>query len=218
MFVRSITGKSVPGCYYLGMQAAGFVLVGGLSARMGQDKALLSAGSLPLVVQVAGRVAQAAGSVTLVGHPQRYRHLGLECIRDLHPQLGPLAGIEAALDSLRGDFNLIAACDVPDLPIELLHELLRRARQTGAQCVVTRDGAGTVHPLCAVYRSACLPAIQEALKSRRLRLMDLIQELGAAYYDFSAILANVNTPQEWSTSRKRRFACEPAPLGTPHGN
>ena len=49
------------------MQAAGFVLVGGRSSRMGQDKARLPMGSGLLVEEIAAKVAQAASRVTLIG-------------------------------------------------------------------------------------------------------------------------------------------------------
>jgi len=200
------------------MQPAGFVLVGGLSTRMGQDKALLSSGSHPLVIDVAHQVAVAAGSVALVGMPERYQNLGFQCIVDSRPGLGPLGGIEAALQSRRGDLNLIVACDMPGLNVSLLLALLRRAEQTGALCVVIRDSAGVTHPLCAVYRSGCLPVVQRALDTGCLRLMDVIEELCAAPFETDAIVWNVNTPQEWSAWREQQFSIEGAPLALPNGN
>ena len=83
------------------MQAAGFVLVGGQSSRMGRDKARLRIGSGLLVEDVAGKLASCTASVTLVGPPERYADLPFECLPDLRPGLGPLAGIEAALVQLR---------------------------------------------------------------------------------------------------------------------
>ena len=82
---------------------------------MGRDKALLPLRSDPLVKRIASEVAEAAGSVALVGEPQRYRHLGFTCLPDLSPGAGPLGGIETALESGRGEWNLIVACDMPDL-------------------------------------------------------------------------------------------------------
>jgi molybdenum cofactor guanylyltransferase len=81
------------------MQSAGFVLVGGDSSRMGRDKALLPLKSGLLIDEVAGKVADACGTAALIGEPERYRHLGIDCLADLRPRMGPLAGIETALDS-----------------------------------------------------------------------------------------------------------------------
>ena len=199
------------------MQPAGFVLVGGFSTRMGQDKALLPSGQLPLVQHIAQQVASATASVALVGKPERYQHLGLDCITDLRPDLGPLAGIEAALGSQRGDLNLIVACDMPGLTSKFLRALLHHAEQTEALCVVTRDRSGAIHPLCAAYRSSCLPVIERALNARHLRLMDVIEELDAIHFTIADVLWNVNTPQEWSDWRQQYVSPEGAPFALTNG-
>jgi molybdopterin-guanine dinucleotide biosynthesis protein A len=180
------------------MQAAGFVLVGGHSSRMGRDKALLPLKSGLLIQEVAAKVAAAAGTAALIGEPERYRHLGLDCLPDLRSGMGPLAGIEAALESGRGDLNLIVACDMPSLERDWLCRLLLRARETDTLCVASGERSGVVHPLCAVYRSNCLPAVRGALDAGRLRLLDLLHDLGAARLEISTPVWNINTPQEWA--------------------
>jgi molybdopterin-guanine dinucleotide biosynthesis protein A len=188
------------------MQAAGFVLVGGRSSRMGRDKALLRWNSHALVEEVAVKVRSVAGNVALVGPPERYCELGFPCLADVRPGFGPLAGIEAALASGRAELNLIAACDMPGMDLEWLRRLLRGAEQTGAQCTVIRDLEGVVHPLCGVYRHECLPAIRRALDEHRLRLQDVTRELQAAVVEIEGPLVNLNTPQEWMAWQRKRAA------------
>lgn len=184
------------------MQAAGFVLVGGLSVRMGRDKALLPAGSQALVSDVAAKVALATGNVALVGSHIRYQGLGVEQIPDLRPDLGPLAGIEAALASRRGEYNLIVACDMPGLSLGWLRRLLYEAQARSSLSVVLRDEAGTIHPLCAVYHRDCLPIVRSALDARRLKLTDLVYDLKAIFIDVVDAVWNVNTAGEWSAWRR----------------
>ncbi len=195
------------------MRAAGFVLVGGRSARMGRDKALLPWNSRLLIEDMAGTVAAAAGNVALVGESTRYKHLGIDSFRDLRPGLGPLAGIEAALESGRGEFNLILACDMPGVEIGWLSRLLLEAEESGAPCLATRDSGGKVHPLCAVYRSECLPAVQSALDRGRLKLLDLLKDLGAATLETRQTISNINTPEEWTAWRLKE-----ARTSARHGN
>ena len=185
-------------CYHFGMRTAGFVLVGGQSSRMGRDKALLPWNSASLVEDVAATVKAAAGSVTLIGDLSRYRHLGYDCLSDRRPGLGPLAGIDAALSSYRGELNLIAACDMPGLPLTWLKLLLEIAAQSDALCTHLVDSNGVMHPLCAVYRSDCLPMVQNALEEKRLRLTDLLTSLNARSVVVPSPVWNVNTPEEWS--------------------
>ena len=189
------------------MRAAGFVLVGGRSTRMGQDKALLLSRSLPLAKDVANKVAVAAGSVALVGRPERYHGLDLETIPDRRPDSGPLGGIEAALQSGRGELNLIVACDMPGLEVSWLIALLQKARHGEAWCTVARDREGTIHPLCAVYRTVCLPTIQRALDEGRFRVIGLVKEMAADILEIPDMIWNVNTPLEWNRwQRQQQFS------------
>lgn len=185
------------------MLAAGFVLVGGQSSRMGRDKARLPIGAGLLVEEIAAKVANAASRVTLVGPPERYGDLPFECLADLRPHLGPLAGIETALAAGYGELNLIAGCDMPDLAPEWLEEMIFAANRSSALCVVTRDAAGKIHPLCAVYRSECLPLVRRALDHGQLKLLALLKELRAVEMQTSAVIANLNTPQQLAAHGER---------------
>lgn len=180
------------------MQAAGFVLVGGKSSRMGRDKALLPGRSRYLVEEVADAVEAVVGNVVLVGEPNRYRALNYRCIADLRPDLGPLSGIETALASTRSELNLVLACDMPAIDGAQLNALLERAAQSPSPCVATRDAQGRVHPLCAVYKREGLPVVRRRLDEGRLALIDLLEELQAEYVPFHGVVANLNTPDDWA--------------------
>ena len=186
------------------MRAAGFVLVGGRSSRMGRNKALLPWRDSTLVHEIAAKVLAAAGSVALVGPSQFPDAPRFDCVADLRPGFGPLSGIEGALASGRGELNLIVSCDLPLLDTQWLKHLLEEARSRNEKCLMSEDSEGRLHPLCAVYRSDCLPAVRMALDSGHLRLMDVVEELGAAHVRMSAPLWNVNTPEDWE--RYREFA------------
>src|SRR5579871_469780 len=113
--------------YHFSVKWAGFVLAGGRSSRMGRDKALLSFQGVPLVARVAEMVAQAAGSAVVIGDPGKYGGLGYAVVPDRRQGLGPLAGIEAALDFSTADWNLVLACDMPDVSAAFLRALLETA-------------------------------------------------------------------------------------------
>lgn len=187
-----------PSCALTNRTTAGFVLVGGRSSRMRRDKALLAWHSRPLVEYVAHQVAAAAGNVALVGNPKRYGDLGLDCFPDLRPGLGPLAGIETALETKRGELNLIVACDMPGLDTAWLVTLLETAQTSEVPCVATRETTGAIHPLCAVYRNSCLPKVRLALDARSLKLLDLLEDLPTITIETGKTISNINTPEEWT--------------------
>jgi molybdenum cofactor guanylyltransferase len=189
--------KELSGCYYLPMQAAGFVLVGGKSARMGQDKALLLWRSQRLVEIIAARVASVTGTVTLVGRPERYLNVNIPCLSDHRHELGPLAGIEAALETGQGEWNLIVGCDMPDISADALRSVLDQAGQTKALCVAAQDTTGRIQPLCAAYHRRSLPIIRRSLEEGRLKLMNVLEDLQTEYVLVQTKLVNINTPEDW---------------------
>jgi molybdopterin-guanine dinucleotide biosynthesis protein A len=166
---------------------------------MGRDKARLPLKSSLLIEDVTAKLGFVAQNVALIGESQRYRDLPFECLDDLRPGLGPLAGIETALASGRGELNLIVACDMPNIQIDWLRDLVRRAMNHESDCVVCRDTSGAVHPLCGIWRRTCLPRVSSALERGRLRVLELLQELNAVYLPVGASIHNVNTPEEWET-------------------
>ena len=184
------------------MRGAGFVLAGGRSSRMGQNKARLKVGSRYLVEVVAHTVAAVTGSVTLIGDPSSFADLTLECLPDLRPGLGPLGGLEAALASNRGELNLVLGCDMPDIQPTDLKRLLDVAAETSALCTVAVDSAGHRHPRCAVYHRNALPLVRAALDTRRLRLLHLVEELKAVEVHIHSLLSNLNTPEQWTAWKK----------------
>ncbi len=183
------------------MVRAGFVLVGGKSSRMGRDKALLQYAGTPLVRQIAQAVFVAAGSISLVGSPERYGFLGFPVIPDRIPDRGPLSGIEAALSASASEWNLIVACDMPQVSAPFLGELLDRAAASEADCVLPQGPSGMPEPLCAAYHARCLPAISAALLGGVRKVTDALTGLRVSYWPVSESHAfrNVNTPQDWST-------------------
>ncbi len=175
---------------------AGFVLVGGASSRMGRDKALLPWAGLTLVEHVARQVKDAAGCVTLVGSPERYRDLPFPGIPDLRPGAGPLAGIESALAATDALWNAMVACDMPSITAALLSGLFEEAGRTDADCAVPVAPGGRPQPLCAVYHRRCLAAVSAALDGGIRRMSDALAALRAAFVPFEtdAWFANLNRP------------------------
>jgi molybdenum cofactor guanylyltransferase len=195
------------GCYHSGMQLAGFVLAGGLSTRMGRDKAMLDWRGEPLLAHLAREVASVARSVVVLGPPARYQALGFPCWSDLHLGLGPIGALETALHRTSDEWNLLVAVDLPGVDRSLLAGLGRTAFRAGKrQATVIREvessdegGAGSrVHPLCGIYLRSALAAVQDAIRRNDLRMMNLLSRLNPVYHDIPYRLANLNQPEDWS--------------------
>jgi molybdopterin-guanine dinucleotide biosynthesis protein A len=144
------------------MLTAGFVLVGGRSTRMGRDKARLPVDSRLLVELVAHAVAEAAGSVTLLGNPAAFADLLFECLPDLRPGCGPVAGVETALASGRAELNLVVACDMPGIRVADLTRLLAVCEESRTLCALVKDASTR----CARSIAALVCRLQARLSTR----------------------------------------------------
>lgn len=182
---------------------AGFVLAGGRSSRMGRDKALIPYGDHTLLEHIARVVERACGSVVLVGCPERYRALPYPAIEDALPEQGPLGGIQAALCASSAEWNLVVACDMPLITVELLESLLDAVRECAGDCLVPVSPDGRLQPLCALYRRRCLDTVSALLGRGERKMCDAIPQLGAVLLPMSSAEAfrNLNTPQDWSADR-----------------
>ena len=188
------------------MPVAGFVLTGGLSRRMGLDKATLAYRGRTLVESVAEEVLAAAESVTLVGHPERYQHFGMPVLGEEFAGCGPLSGIESALRHATTEWSLIVACDQPGLESGWLRDLVNTAIQHPASGVVVPvDSQSRTHPLCAVWNRGSHPVVREALEAGKYKLINVIAELRAfrLHVQWADKLRNVNTPEDWASVASR---------------
>ena len=181
------------------MSRAGFVLVGGLSSRMGRNKALLPYRGATLLQYLAEIVREAAGSVDVIGDPLRYARFGYPVHPDLVAGCGPAGGIHTALSAGLAEWNLIVACDMPGITVALLQALLDRA-DTGGNCIIPLGPDGQPEPMCAVYHARCLPQIELAIREKRFRMRDLVYELEPVFVSAvdAARLVNINTPVDWA--------------------
>jgi molybdopterin-guanine dinucleotide biosynthesis protein A len=192
-------------------QAAGFILAGGASSRMGRDKALLEVGDLPMLVRTARLLEPLVVSVTVIGPPESYAPLGLRVVPDDEPGLGPLGGLATALRISESECNLVVGCDLPYLPGAWLDWLLARAVESRGDAVVPESARG-LEPLCAVYRARCAGTIRAAISRGERKLTDAVSALRidkvsqAEWGRFSPagrLFTNMNTPEDYAEARAR---------------
>jgi len=186
----------------MGGRRAGFVLAGGRSSRMGQDKALLPWKGSTLIESVAREVLKAVGNVTLLGSPALYGSFVFPVISDKIEGCGPLGGLHAALSSTSTEWNVLVACDMPAVTSQLLEELLAAAVVSGADALVPQTPVG-LEPLCAVYHARLLPAVESALQSKYLKMHDFVSTIHAKLWPVpdATLFRNLNTPEQLSFAR-----------------
>jgi molybdenum cofactor guanylyltransferase len=166
---------------------------------MGRDKALLEHQGALLIGRVADAVKEAAGTVALIGDPAKYGDLGYPVHPDKFAGCGPLAGIHTVLCITEADWNLVVACDMPDVEAGFLRKLLDRAEACGADCLLPAGQSGLPEPLCAVYHRRALPEIERALEGGLRKVLDGLARLRMKVERVAGPgpFRNINTPEEW---------------------
>lgn len=166
-------------------ELTGAILVGGASRRFGSDKA--AAGVVPLALRGWRAVSALTPEVHLVGgagatfaDPLR----GLPRLHDARPGQGPLAGVEAALAHARATGArgvVVLACDLPLVDPPALAGLVEGWAASPSPEATLALPAAPPQPLAAVWGVGLLPAVTAALDAGRRRVLDLVDEVAAAW-------------------------------------
>jgi len=134
--------------------AAGILLTGGRSRRLGVDKATLVVEGETLAVRAGHRLAAVCSPVVEIGDGRS----GLPSVRERPPGSGPLAALAAAGTALRDRGHdgpaLVLAVDLPAVDEPLLRWLRDRA---GEPTAVPRVD-GRLQLVCARYAGEALAA------------------------------------------------------------
>jgi molybdenum cofactor guanylyltransferase len=191
------------------VHAAGFVLAGGRSSRMGHDKALLTLGGEPLVKRAIRKLRAVCAEVAIAGGTEELRQFG-RVIPDESVGCGPLGGIIGALEQSSFEWNLFLAVDAPFVPISVLKALLFMAAGFNSVCVMART-QGVMQPLCAVYSRKALDVLKQELRAGRWKVTRAIEAAGPVrVMDFDNVswFANLNTPEEFAEAEKHLDALD----------
>jgi len=193
----------------------GFVLAGGQSRRMGQDKAALLLGGRTLIDRAAGAMFSIANTVYLVGNSND-AITSLPIIQD-HPIMGDargaIVGLYTALVSAKTEWIAVLACDLPFVTGELMTrmvDILRHcldSEMNHIDAIFAEQPDGRNQPLCGLYRrDPCLPKVETMLSDGEWRIQRLRERLQVRVIGFSEIkdiqgseflFLNLNTPEEY---------------------
>lgn len=208
--------------------AAGLVLAGGASRRMGVDKAWLPFGGRRMLSTVVGTLREDLSPLIVVASPGQVLPplpSDVEVARDPAPGLGPLQGLVTGLRALacRAEAVFLAPCDTPLLRLAFVRHLLALA--DGHDAVVPSEGP-YYHPVSAVYRAAVLPMAEAVLSAGGRRIDALYPDCRTRAVSEAELrvvdpelhsLLNINGPEDFETAARAaglsgRWAVLPAAL------
>ena len=180
---------------------------------MGQEKSLLTLAGKPLVVHAVAKLRQLCAEVCILSNNPALAPFA-PLVADLHPNCGPISGIEAALLSAKHAWSLVLPVDVPFVPLNFLDDWIDRTLLTSARLALFVVDGRPQPTLILIHRSL-VPFLTDAIVKGRYKLYP---ELAMAARAFGAdtilesriesgeaealYFTNLNTPGDFAAAEQ----------------
>ncbi len=187
------------------------ILAGGRSRRMNCNKVFLEIRGEPLIRRVVRMASEVSRKmVVAIGMQDRVEDFTsilpewVSVVRDTNEDKAALFGVLTGLESIKADYAVVLAADLPFVNPEVIRRLHREAE--GFDLAIPSWSDGDIEPLYAVYKvSSARIVFKEAVRVGEVRMRDAIKRLKRANYvsvekfrDVDPLLRcfmNINTPE-----------------------
>ena len=162
------------------IEVVGCVLAGGLSRRMGVEKAFIPIGGEPLIQHVMSRLDRQVGQTILNANGDAFRFNSIfqrivpdSIVGAIGPLAGVLTGLEWARDNVPyANWVMTVACDSPFIPRDVVKKLGAAIEAEGADMACATSG-GRKHPVCALWPVRLVDELHSAILNDEVRKVDL---------------------------------------------
>lgn len=181
----------------------GLVLAGGLSSRLGHDKANLKIHSDIGITDLLDRSMRVlrlvVDDIAVVGR----KATGYPSIPDLVTRKGPVGGIASALAAFPGEAVLVLSCDLPFMNASTLRKLLQTRAEAPADTLMTayrQAETGHKEALVAIYEPGAASYFLESLYADKLKVSMVVPEEQQFFIEYGAEdslpFFNINYPAD----------------------
>jgi molybdopterin-guanine dinucleotide biosynthesis protein A len=192
------------------IEVTGVLLAGGKSRRMGEDKRYLVVGEQTLLERglvVLRSIFQEV--LVVIAQDSPPLDVAARVVRDLVPDCGSLGGLYTGLTQATAPCIFVVACDMPFLDQAVIAQFT--SRRATADIVMAKLAA-RLHPMHALYGKRCLPALEQMIRARQLKIQEMVSHasLRVRYVTEADLLTldpsgrsfqNVNTPADLEVAR-----------------
>ena len=178
-----------------------FVLAGGKSSRMGNDKGLMDFHGRKMIEHVLHSL-NFSPHISIITDNELYRQFGYPLITDIYKNCGPLGGIHAGLYNSNSDWCIVISCDMPFVSADFLNFLLKNIKGFSGNAIVPVHDS-KVEPLCALYHKSCLPELERLILKKEFKMQTVVQKLKTTFVEVeeeefnpSVLFRNINSPDD----------------------
>ncbi len=200
------------------LAVSGFVLAGGLSSRMGTDKALLEFCGRPMVEIAVAILREFCAEVSIAGNRDDLGRFA-PVVHEGRIEAGPAAGVEAGLGAAAEEWAVFVPVDVPLVPAALLQRWVSAAMGRGFAASYLMVNGSKQPTFCAVRRE-CVGTFSAALDGGERRLAEILRRVPGGCWccdvavcvegasisaeGMELLFSNVNTPED--KAKAERYA------------
>lgn len=189
----------------------GLILSGGAGSRMGGvDKGLQPFRGRTLVEWVIERLEPQVAEVLISANRNLDRYLAFG-----HPVLtdrkggfaGPLAGVHAGLGQARSELLMVAPCDSPLLPADLVQRMVTALERDDAEVAVARTSE-RAHPVFCLCQVTLLDHLTAFFEGGGRKVEAWYSSLRVTQVDFddqADAFRNINTLEELAALEQQRY-------------
>jgi molybdopterin-guanine dinucleotide biosynthesis protein A len=164
-------------------------LAGGKSTRLGRNKLDEVIGGRRVFQHVLDTLSSFDTEIIMVVSqqsvlPPMEQYPLVRVIKDIYPGSGSLGGIFTGLLASNQHYNLVVACDMPFLRIDLLHYMINISK---GYDLVAYNPDNRPEPLHAIYSRNCLVPMKSLLEQNKLRIIGILPHIKTRYITLEEI-------------------------------
>ena len=191
----------------------GVVLAGGMSRRLGRNKALEIFNGQPMITGIVEKIRKITSNIVVVVNDVERAGLlpiseDVNIVTDVFPDKGSLGGIYTGLTYASTEWIMVVACDMPFINLELMEHMISKIFNHDV-VIPVRDGRPeTMH---ALYSKKCVETIETNISMDDLKITNFFQNVRVRFveddelkeFDSTGIsFFNVNTESELAEARQ----------------
>ena len=133
---------------------------------------------------------------------EKFESENIHLVKDIYKEIGPMGGIYSGLKCCKEKYLFVIACDMPLMTRDFAQSFCGKFKRD-ADLFMAYDENGKLMPLGAIYSKVLLPDIEDLIKDKKYKLIELIpnnkfkkvslKELGFT----KRVYHNINTPEDY---------------------
>lgn len=178
-----------------------YILSGGKSSRMGEDKGLKQLLGKPIISYLLDTLNFLDTEIIIIANNDEYRKFQKPLIPDFIKEKGPLGGIFTALSDAKEDVVIMSA-DTPFISFKNIISLIEKHQKDKITVV---SSAKKHYPLFAIYPFQLIDTIKDNIENGNLKLFQFLEENG--FNEIELELSpleklNINTKEDLEIAEK----------------